>query len=632
MAGASGIRAGRAFVEFFAEKSPLMRGMRQIEGDLKKWGGRVSMVGASLFAGGAAVLGPMTAAVAKFTGTAGDIDDLARKSGMASGALQELSYAAGTSGTDTATLANSIRKMQQNIGEAAGGSKTMRDALNDIGLSSRELIKLSPDEQFMLIGEAISRLPTPTERTASAMKLLGRSGSEMLKLFEDGREGIESLREEYRKYVGVMDEADVAAGTKFGDTLNLMKQQLGRIVDIVGSALVPHLQAAADRIIPMTKAVIDWVNSNRQLVVQIAAVGAGLVAGGAALIGFGGALSVAGMAIGGIATAASAAAATLATVFGAVLSPIGLVTAAVIGGGYAFVTYTEMGQSALSTVSGYFTDLWGTATGAWQGIVDAVMSGDLALAGKIATQGLYVAWLKVSSPIMALWEMMTGFFQDGWDVVTSFLSTAMLSVWYGVQEGFYAVVSTILSAWTPVNNMLLASLDLIESITGETAVGKTARRALAAVDETVGGMRAGADKRQAEIERDRLAATAIVEEDRNRRINAREDARAARENSRMSEILRAQEEIAQLQRNAADQRAAADALVLEKITDGDEDENDFTSESIRRTSLAVTNSFAASRVGGAVTGFDKLESAVKDGNTYLQQIASNTEAADTYTD
>ena len=59
------IRAGRAFVELFADDSRLVRGLRSAERKLKGWGAGVKDIGRKMAEVGAAVVTPLVASTAK---------------------------------------------------------------------------------------------------------------------------------------------------------------------------------------------------------------------------------------------------------------------------------------------------------------------------------------------------------------------------------------------------------------------------------------------------------------------------------------------------------------------------------------------------------------------------------------
>ena len=46
-----------------------------------------------------------------------------------------------------------------------------------LGLSVRKLIRLSPDEQFAAVANALAKIPNPAVKAATTMQLLGKSGT-----------------------------------------------------------------------------------------------------------------------------------------------------------------------------------------------------------------------------------------------------------------------------------------------------------------------------------------------------------------------------------------------------------------------------------------------------------------------
>lgn len=96
--------------------------------------------------------------------------------------FQELSYAADQFGSSTSTLSSLLTRMGKTIGDAAGGSDKASKAFSRIGLNVKELIGLSPDEQFKKIASAISLISDKNEQASAAFGILGRKSSEAMTL------------------------------------------------------------------------------------------------------------------------------------------------------------------------------------------------------------------------------------------------------------------------------------------------------------------------------------------------------------------------------------------------------------------------------------------------------------------
>lgn len=165
------IRAGGAFVEIFAEDKALVRGLKSASNRIKRWaddasarmkkfGSDMMSLGTVGFMTGSAVLGPMILASKQFANYGDVFDKMSQRTGMSAEALSELGHAAGLCGTDLDTLEKAIRKQQQLLGEAAGGSVGAADKLKQLGLSFADLKNKSTEEQFMTLCEQLRKIPT----------------------------------------------------------------------------------------------------------------------------------------------------------------------------------------------------------------------------------------------------------------------------------------------------------------------------------------------------------------------------------------------------------------------------------------------------------------------------------------
>jgi hypothetical protein len=151
--------------------------------------------------------------VASITGVAaraiemGDELDKARvKSGMSAKAISELAHAAKMSDVELAALSTSLKKMQVNLSEAATGGKAQIQTLAALGIELKDIKSLAADKQFELIADRISKLKDPADRARAATELLGKTGENLLPMFEDGARGIRIFREEAIALGKSMDE------------------------------------------------------------------------------------------------------------------------------------------------------------------------------------------------------------------------------------------------------------------------------------------------------------------------------------------------------------------------------------------------------------------------------------------
>ena len=126
------------------------------------------------------------------------------------------------SGADMETLEAGLRRMQKVVVEAADGSEAARDTLQKLGIAVGDLKALTPDEQFKLIADKLSKIENPALRAALAMDIFGKSGTKLLPLMNDGAAGIEALQEKARRLGLTISTEDAQAAEEFGDTLDVL--------------------------------------------------------------------------------------------------------------------------------------------------------------------------------------------------------------------------------------------------------------------------------------------------------------------------------------------------------------------------------------------------------------------------
>src|SRR5579862_3136779 len=118
---AGAIRAGKAFIELFADDGPLQRGLGKAQTTLKTWGEKVSKVGLKLGAAGSAVTAPLLAAAKQFASSGAQISDIAKRTGASTDALQSLGFAAKQTGSDVGAVEGAIAHIGQQLIAAARG-------------------------------------------------------------------------------------------------------------------------------------------------------------------------------------------------------------------------------------------------------------------------------------------------------------------------------------------------------------------------------------------------------------------------------------------------------------------------------------------------------------------------------
>ncbi len=450
MATAQGIRAGRAFVELFADDSRLVRGLRQAEKKLKAFGGSIRSLGLKTAALGAAMIAPLGLAAKSFADMGSRMWDMSRRTGVSVEALSVLGYAAEQSGAGAEALEKGIRRMQRTIYDAGRGLGTATDSLADLGLTFRDMEGLSPEAQFRLLADRLDGIEDPTRKAAVAMTIFGRSGTELLPMLEGGAAGLAAYEARARDLGLVMGTEDAEAADGFGDALDDLWKSLKMTVFAIGSALAPLLKDLAERVARASKSVADWVKGNRGFIASALKVAAAVVATGAALVAAGTIISGLGSALGalaGVVSFAMSAFSALGAAAAFLVSPVGLVIAAVAALGATLLHATGAGAQALGWLGGRFQILKDDAMASFGGIADALAAGDISLAAKILWLMLKMEWTRGVNFLEKVWLNFRNFFiKTGYDAWHGLLATVEI-VWHALEVGWMATVDFLASLW-----------------------------------------------------------------------------------------------------------------------------------------------------------------------------------------
>jgi hypothetical protein len=108
----------------------------------------------------------------------------ARNLGIDPEALVTLDLAARRAGVETEKLTGAVQKMSRTIGQAELGQGGAAKALDNLGLSARQLAGLRPEQQLATIGEAIRRLPTASQQAAAASAIFGRETKDLMEVLK----------------------------------------------------------------------------------------------------------------------------------------------------------------------------------------------------------------------------------------------------------------------------------------------------------------------------------------------------------------------------------------------------------------------------------------------------------------
>ena len=174
------------------------------------------------------------------------IDSLSKASrrlDLSTRTLGAYQYAAGLSGLETEQLNTALERMRDTIGAAALGEAGPARALTALGLDPEELARAN--DPLERIQKSLQGIGDQNTKLALVRDIFGRSGAQVLNLFEQNLSGV---RKEYEKMGLAIDDADAQTIEKFNDQMSILNQQFAALGRQAVINAAPKLNAFVEQL------------------------------------------------------------------------------------------------------------------------------------------------------------------------------------------------------------------------------------------------------------------------------------------------------------------------------------------------------------------------------------------------
>tara|TARA_R110002153_G_scaffold46216_2_gene130377 strand:+ start:1099 stop:3216 length:2118 start_codon:yes stop_codon:yes gene_type:complete len=206
----------------------------------KGLGDKVGLMGA---AAGLA-LAALTVKTMKATDALGKTAD---KLGVMPEKLQAIQRAAQLTGVGVDTANMALQRMVRRVQEAAMGTGEAKGALADLGLEAKELAKLSADEQFKRIADAMGDVSESGEKVRLAMKLFDSEGVALVNTLALGSKGLEEIEDDMDALGISMTRFNISKIEQANDAFLKASQNTQSFAQSFAVALAPAIKAASDK-------------------------------------------------------------------------------------------------------------------------------------------------------------------------------------------------------------------------------------------------------------------------------------------------------------------------------------------------------------------------------------------------
>lgn len=224
------------------------KSMEGIRKDAERAGKAITAMGAAAAAGaGLMVKHSIDAADA--------MHKLSQSAGIGIGTLSEFAYAAHLSGVNTQALAVALRALNRNISDASDGTGDAARAFQALGISVKDSSgNLKNSDQIMLeVAARFEKMEDGAGKSALAMMLFGKSGSDMIPMLNQGAKGLSEMREEAQALGLTLDSGTGKAAEAFNDNLSRLNGVKQGLANVVMRELLPSLNSLTEQLVESAK-------------------------------------------------------------------------------------------------------------------------------------------------------------------------------------------------------------------------------------------------------------------------------------------------------------------------------------------------------------------------------------------
>lgn len=187
------------------------------------------------------------------------LDHNAERLGISTDELQKYNYVSGLIGVSAEKVAIGFRYFNRAVGEAALGNKSANKTFAQLGIQIKGTDgKIRPTSDLLAdFSDALKKIPDQAARTALEMRLLGRTGSALLPLFQKGSVAIREMFKDVDELGGGFQKDFIEAAHKTDVQLKRLAFGWRSVSVAIVTEILPVFNHWIERSIHTVKLLID---------------------------------------------------------------------------------------------------------------------------------------------------------------------------------------------------------------------------------------------------------------------------------------------------------------------------------------------------------------------------------------
>lgn len=207
-----------------------------------------SLKGALVGLGSAIVAGKFANMIKEQFKAVDALGDTAQALNVTSAALAGLGHAADQSGSSQEQIERGLAKLVKSTSDAANGLGTMSQTYKTLGLDAKEMNQLSPDQQFLKMADAISKLTNKQDQLSATQRIFGRGASSLVGVLRLGSAGLAEMQAEASALGIAIDEKSVRGIQRAMDAFQRFRGAVGGIFRSIAAEIAPLIEGMSDKL------------------------------------------------------------------------------------------------------------------------------------------------------------------------------------------------------------------------------------------------------------------------------------------------------------------------------------------------------------------------------------------------
>ena len=183
----------------------------------------------------------------------------AEKLGISTEELQKYQYAAQMMNVSTQETAVALRFFNRAVGEASLGTKSAVKVFDGLGIKVKDAGgNVRPTNELLFeFSDKLKTIPSQAQRTAYAMRTLGRGGSALLPVLQRGSDGLKEIFKDVDELGGGFNDAFIQAAHETDVQLKRLKMAWRGVYVAIATEVLPIIKRWTERSIVTAKHLID---------------------------------------------------------------------------------------------------------------------------------------------------------------------------------------------------------------------------------------------------------------------------------------------------------------------------------------------------------------------------------------